>query len=746
MLVVPLSGPDGRPDDDALESLAHVAHELSKSRGVVAAVGAGVSTSAGIPDFRGSSGVYGPQLRRSPTSSHSSLPAASATSSSYSPTSSTPSASTSAVTLDLPPLPSHGRQKAKSLFSYSSLLQPQTRKEHLQMMAALHDRARAIRKGKISSKGKGKAKDGEEQVGEPTAFHGLLRRLEEGGQLRRLWTQNVDGLEAAAGMGVVDLFGDGARGEAKGKKKGSRKGKEKAMEAELEVREGVSASGWEDPSEQAIVENPSPRKKRRVPLPPSSTSSAAVGSTDGGTVVALHGSLREVVCTVCGYREWWKKRHSKAFRKGEVVECPECVNQIQARLRAFKRVATTRSIPFLRPAIILYDDSSSFAHSTSCSVQCILEADLSPRGPKQNSLDFLLVAGTSLKIPGFKSLVKYCARAVKRQAGLCVIVNRETVGKEWEAIFDYHFVGDTDVFARRVSSFLIGFSPPLEAKPVASPPLPMPASLSPAVVPPLSPTKRPRPQRQARIVSVLERPIIDDVFLSPLPSGQAVEAVEPTQRLAKRRITRTREEKKRITISTYRLPTPPPSSSPASSAHATLSPAPAPSPPSPVPLQRDIPTFLTATAAPPSPPTSQSLPPIAPTRHPPSSAKLPSPAPSSVPLSSPARLALLGPLFSSTPPTPAPEAPKTKHRLRLGLPGSVWLTGVHPSSAETVIGEEEEEGQVGDVWRTLRKAEKERRREEKRREREREERKARKEERRRRRADRDAALLDAPGT
>ncbi|GAA5902577.1 hypothetical protein JCM6882_009321 [Rhodosporidiobolus microsporus] len=692
MLVLPLAGDNDATPEPTLEALAHVALELSVASNVVVGVGAGISTAAGIPDFRGSSGVYSTKLRRSPTSSHSSLPGPSS-SSSFAPSASP----TPTPDPPLPPIPHHGPQKAKALFSYAALLHPSTRAEHLQLMAALHDRARAIRKGKAKAKEHGEGET-------PTAFHALLKRLEEGGRLRRVWSQNVDGLEAAAGLGMVDLLA-GAEG-------GAFAGKGKGREVEpLDAGES-SSSDWEASTRRL---SRSRRKRRRLSRSLATTAAAppfplaASAGEKSGTVVALHGSLSEVVCTVCGWRERWKKRHSKAFREGEGVDCSKCAERARTRQRASKRIAAAPSRSFLRPAVILYDDPSSFALSTSSSVLSLLDSDLAPASHPHTGkkpLDFLLVAGTSLKIPGFKSVVRECARAVKDEGGLCVMVNREVVGKEWEGVFDYLFLGDTDEFACHVQSFLAAFTSPSSAEPAVNSPLPTPAASPPAVdFPPLPPAESSslpakRPRKRPRFSSPAEA--------APPPAA--------------------------------RLPTPPPSSSPAPSPARDLpsSPARAPSP------VRHRPVQLVAL---PSPPPFQPLPqPRARPRPPPPAPPPPPKLDDLSTLSSPARRAL-GPLFSLEPLHPAPEAPRTKHRIRsvaAVAPGSVWLQssgggGGSGASTPRLGAEGEAVVEMGDVMRTLRKAEKKARREERKREREREEKRARKEERRRRRAERRAA-------
>ena len=84
--------------------------------------------------------------------------------------------------------------------------------------------------------------------------------------------------------------------------------------------------------------------------------------------------------------------------------------------------------------------------------------------------DMLIIMGTSLKVHGFKKLVKEFARTVhesaapacspskspnpkaptKSHAGKVVFVNKTAPGAEWEGIIDYHVVGETDKWAERV--------------------------------------------------------------------------------------------------------------------------------------------------------------------------------------------------------------------------------------------------------------------------------------------------------
>lgn len=88
---------------------------------------------------------------------------------------------------------------------------------------------------------------------------------------------------------------------------------------------------------------------------------------------------------------------------------------------------------FLRPAITLYDESPPGSSAFEIGDLALADAD-----PKRGA-DLMLVMGTSLRIPGFKALVKQFAKTVKARGGSCILVNRDemTSKSEWKTVFDY---------------------------------------------------------------------------------------------------------------------------------------------------------------------------------------------------------------------------------------------------------------------------------------------------------------------
>ncbi|CAL1694043.1 unnamed protein product [Somion occarium] len=175
--------------------------------------------------------------------------------------------------------------------------------------------------------------------------------------------------------------------------------------------------------------------------------------------VQLHGDIHRVRCTFCSAEMPCTEEHLRQFESGIPPPCPECTDRSEARVA---RSARPLKVGTLRPTIVLYDEP----HPLGDDIGCIQSSDLT-RKP-----DMLIIMGTSLKVHGFKKLVKEFSKTVhdsapssfstpslsstpikskaKQHAGKVIFVNKTPPGTEWDGIIDYHVVGETDKWCDKV--------------------------------------------------------------------------------------------------------------------------------------------------------------------------------------------------------------------------------------------------------------------------------------------------------
>lgn len=283
--------------------------------------------------------------------------------------------------------------QSKAMFSASCYSDRPSRAQHWRFMASLK-----VECDRVASR----------RVGPVTNVHGFMRLLKDrgDGSLLRVYSQNIDGFEAVQGLSYVPLPGTCPTSAVPGCSTDV-KGKKRAI--------------WQDGEE---------------------------GGTDlEGDCVQLHGSIAAVRCSACPWVGAWLPEHTRVFARGKTLDCPacqavgECVQrpgfasrQLRAhachaaadRKRQSKR--TTPLLSYIRPALLLYDEHSPASEVITTIAQRDLDA----------SPDLLLVCGTSLKIPGFRALVKQFSAEARKNGGLAIFVNREQVGSEWDDVFDYH--------------------------------------------------------------------------------------------------------------------------------------------------------------------------------------------------------------------------------------------------------------------------------------------------------------------
>lgn len=154
--------------------------------------------------------------------------------------------------------------------------------------------------------------------------------------------------------------------------------------------------------------------------------------------IQLHGGLDQMVCTLCNKLE---KFDGELFDGPEAPTCKDCESLDDVR-QTFggKR---SRGVGRLRPRIVLYNEGNPDDEA----IGACAAADLKSRP------DAVIVAGTSLKIPGLKRIVKeMCAVTRDRKLGFTAWVNRgpESIATEFKGTFDLLVQGDCEDVAHLV--------------------------------------------------------------------------------------------------------------------------------------------------------------------------------------------------------------------------------------------------------------------------------------------------------
>ncbi|KAF5339114.1 hypothetical protein D9611_011251 [Ephemerocybe angulata] len=225
------------------------------------------------------------------------------------------------------------------------------------------------------------------QNAEPTPFHQLLRALEDRGRLLRVYTQNIDALEQKCGLsfGVPEI--------------GSKKSRGKKNKANKEDTAGdQNHQGQQPQAPSSRLPTPTPETPRCIPL---------------------HGTLQRMHCQICS-QSFPLQDYLPSLNAGQPPNCPECTDLERTRAILGKR---PRRVGKLRPSVVLYNE----AHNNGEGVGNVVEKDLigSSKGKGRSGADFLLVVGTSLRIPGTKRMVREFARGV-RSCGALSSIREET--------------------------------------------------------------------------------------------------------------------------------------------------------------------------------------------------------------------------------------------------------------------------------------------------------------------------------
>ena len=272
---------------------------------------------------------------------------------------------------------------------------------------------------------------------EPTAFHKLLKSLDDDGKLFRVYTQsvypllvlrscmradtgrdrNIDGLEEKAGLS----YGLGDRSLDLSKRRTSPT-KSKSSTSLL-VTASPSPSPLPTQAKVDLDETPKPTRRRSprisdmlsttpsasttpspppaeiVPPPPSPTKNA-VDASGIPRCIPLHGTLSTLYCPHCSHIVPLAP-HLPTLSKGSTPACPACLSTEALRAALGDR---SRGVGKLKPDVVLYGE----VHKEGERVGDITRRDLMGSRP-----DLLLVVGTSLKIPGVKTLVRELSKVIR---------------------------------------------------------------------------------------------------------------------------------------------------------------------------------------------------------------------------------------------------------------------------------------------------------------------------------------------
>lgn len=395
------------PDESDLADLElkRAIKAVLSAKKVAVVVGAGISTAANIPDFRSSTGLFASLKSRFPNAKLNS---------------------------------------GRDLFDINAWKDPETCSLHLGMLAELH---------------------GVCEKAQPTKFHEFLKNLDEEGKLSRVYTQNIDGLEEKAGLsyGIPDSAPplrarDGPPGSPKKRdlkrKRGQvfpsnlpptppitppasvcedngRESDDKDSQSSSLRAPSVSSSSQGDISGSEISASQTSTTSTIRPSESSSTQAAvgrvrtrsacAAEAAAAATVTApaqprpirakphdpfprvipLHGTLKHLTCSVCKNTELMSE-YIPALSAGELIYCSQCETFDAARTISGFR---PRGVGVLKSGVVLYGEE----HKEGEMVGAVTSRDLM-RGRRP---DLLIVAGTSLKVPGTKRLVKELSKVIR---------------------------------------------------------------------------------------------------------------------------------------------------------------------------------------------------------------------------------------------------------------------------------------------------------------------------------------------
>lgn len=158
--------------------------------------------------------------------------------------------------------------------------------------------------------------------------------------------------------------------------------------------------------------------------------------------IPLHGTLETLACIKCCYQSPLHL-HVSTLVTGCLPLCPAC-EQIEHERRIIHKRPRTSGI--LIPTIVLYGQPHPAADHLAQAIMRDANGDSRKVKP-----DVLLVAGTSLKIPGIIAAVHKFAQAVSQESRSgyrSIYLDQKPLSSKWDDIFDTWVSGDLQIFAQ----------------------------------------------------------------------------------------------------------------------------------------------------------------------------------------------------------------------------------------------------------------------------------------------------------
>ena len=174
---------------------------------------------------------------------------------------------------------------------------------------------------------------------------------------------------------------------------------------------------------------------------PTLESGSALPPNPSVRCVSLHGSLQRLRCRLCS-ATFFTETYIDVLRQGVFPSCNSCNHAREIRKQEGKRPL---AVPIIYPDIVLYGET---LHPAADQITAMAKQDL-------NTVDLLLVVGTSLKIPGTKDIVRNFSERLRRKAAKegnnirSIYINMEQSGDTaWlEKHFDAWVGGDCQWFS-----------------------------------------------------------------------------------------------------------------------------------------------------------------------------------------------------------------------------------------------------------------------------------------------------------